>query len=176
MTLFFAKPLYTTLRSSKEFPVFIWSTWQLWNIVRILRFLRFLTCLSWDISPAEILLTVQTTAIPHSIFYFSSFSLFIQSRISKSVVICSFCSFLCSFLLSILSILFFSTLLSIHCFVFSLSLFVLFSYLPYCFLFRSAIFSFPFSYYSVLSASPLCSITIQSVLFLLVFIFLDPSI
>ena len=31
-----------------------------------------------------------TTAIPHSdsIFYFSSFSMFIQSRISKSVVIC----------------------------------------------------------------------------------------
>ena len=32
------------------------------------------------------------------------------------------------------------------------------------------------SYYSILPASPLCSITIQSVLFLLVFIFLDLSI
>ena len=109
-------------------------------------------------------------------FYFSSFSMFIQSRISKSVVICSFCSFLCSFLLSILSILLFSTLLSIPCSLFSLCLFTLFSDLPYCFLFKSVILSFLFSYYSVLSASPLCSITIQSVLFLLVFIFLDPSI
>ena len=108
-------------------------------------------------------------------FYFSSFSMFIQYRILKSVVICSFCSFLCSFLLSILSILLFSTLLSIHCFVFSLSLFTLFSYLPYCFLFRSVILSFLFSYYSVLSASPLWSITIKSVLFLLVLILLDPS-
>ena len=119
MTLFFAKPLYTTLRSSKEFPVFIWSTWQLWNIVRILRFLRFLTCLSWDISPAEILLTVQTTAIPHSIFYFSSFSLFIQSRISKSVVICSFCSFL-----------FFSPLYLFHPTLFYSSFYFLFCFLP----------------------------------------------
>ena len=121
-------------------------------------------------------LAVQTKAICHSIFYFSSFSMFIQSRISKSVVICSFCSFLCSFLLSILSILLFSTLLSIPCSVFSLCLFTLFSDLSYCFLFKSVVLSFLFSYYSVLSASPLCSITIQSVLFLLVFIFLDPSI
>ena len=141
-----------------------------------LRFLRFFTCVSWGIFPSQILLIEQITAIRHSIFCFSSFSMFIQSRISKSVVICSFCSFLCSFLLSILSILLFSTLLSIPCSVFSLCLFTLFSDLPYCFLFKSVILSFLFSYYSVLSASPLCSITIQSVLFLLVFIFLDPSI
>ena len=82
----------------------------------------------------------------------------------------------CSFLLSIFSILLFSTLLSIPCSVFSLCLFTLFSDLPYGFLFKSVILSFLFSYYSVLSASPLCSITIQSVLFLLVFIFLDPPI
>ena len=119
---------------------------------------------------------MQTTAIRHSMFYFSSFSKFIQSRISKSVVISSFCSFLCSILLAILYILLFSTLLFIPCSVFSLCLFTLFSDLPYCFLFKSVILSFLFSYYSVLSASPLCSITIQSVLFLLVFIDLDPSI
>ena len=141
-----------------------------------LRFLWLFTSVSWGISPAKILLVVQTTAIRHSIFYFSSFSMFIQSRISKSVVICSFCSFLCSFLLSILSILLFSTLLSIPCFVFSLCLFTVFSDLPYYFLFKFATISFLFSYYSILSASPLCSITIQSVLLLLVFIFLDPSI
>ena len=143
---------------------------------KMLKFLRFFTCVSWGIFPVQILLIVQTTAIRHSIFYFSSFSMFIQSRISKSVVICSFCSFLCSFLLSIFSILLFSTLLSIPCSLFSLCLFTLFSDLPYCFLFKSVILSFLFSYYSVLSASSLYSITIQSVLFLLVFIFLDPSI
>ena len=91
---------------------------------------------------------------------------------------CSFCSFLCSFLLSLslFSILLFSTLRSIPCSFFSLCLFTLFSDLPYHFLFKTFIISFLFSYYSVLSASPLCSITIQSALFLLVFIFLDPSI
>ena len=110
-------------------------------------------------------------------FFFLLFSMFCQSRIWKSVVICSFCSFLYYFLLSILSILlFFSTLLSIPCSVFSLCLFTLFSDLPYCFLFKSVILSFLFSYYSILSAFPLCSITIQSVLLILVFIFLDPSI
>ena len=51
-------------------------------------------------------------------FYFSSFSMFIQSRILKLVVICSCCSFL--FLLSTFFILLFSTLLSISCSVFSL--------------------------------------------------------
>ena len=109
-----------------------------------LRFLRFFTCVSWGISPAQILLIVQTTAIHHSVFYFSSFSMFIQSRISKSVVICSFCSFLCSFLLSILSILLFSTLLSIPCSVFSLCLFTLFSEL--CIVFFSNLLSFLFSF------------------------------
>ena len=107
-------------------------------------------------------------------FYFSSFSMFIRSRISKLVVICSCCSFL--FFPPIFFILLFSTLLSIPCSVFSLCLFSLFSDLPYGFLFKSVILSFVFSYYSVLSASPLCSVPIQSVLFLLVFILLDTSI
>ena len=40
-----------------------------------------------------------------------------------------------------------------------------------CFLFESAFLSFLFSYYSILCASSLCSITIQSVLFLLFVIF-----
>ena len=51
--------------------------------------------------------------------YFSSFSMFLQSGISKPVI-SSFCFFLCSFLLSIFSILFFSNLLFIPCSVFSL--------------------------------------------------------
>ena len=85
---------------------------------------------------------VQTTAIRHCIFFFS-FSVFIQYRISKSVVICSFCSFL--FFSPLFSILLFSILLSIcysmFCF-FSRCLFALFSDLPYCFLFKSVILSF----------------------------------
>ena len=68
------------------------------------------------------------------------------------------------------SILFYSSFYSLF---YSVS--VLFSDLL-CFLFKSVIFSFLFSYYSILSDSPLCSLTIQSVLFLLFFIFLDPSI
>ena len=139
-----------------------------------MRFLQFFTSVSSGISPAQILLIMQTTAIRHSIIHFSSFSMFLQSRISKSIY--SFCSFLCSFLLPIFSILFFSSLLSIPCSVFSLCLFTLFCDFPYCFLFKYVMLSFLFSYYTILSASPLYSITIPSFLFLLVFIFIDPSI
>ena len=57
-------------------------------------------------------------------------------------------------------------------FLFSPSLFIhIFSGLPCCFLFKSAILYFLFSYHSLLSASPFCSISIQSILFLLFFIF-----
>ena len=99
-------------------------------------------------------------------------SMFIQSRISKCCYL--FFLFFPVFFsaLYLFSILLLSTLLSIPCSVFSLCLFTLFSDLSYCFLFKSVVLSFLFSYYSVQSASPLCSIPIQSVLFLvLVFIF-----
>ena len=88
-----------------------------------LRFLRFFTCVSWGISPAQILLIMQTTTICHSIFYFSSFSMFTQSRISKSVVICPSCS------------------------SFSLYLFTFFSDLPYL---PSFLFSFPITLFCLL--------------------------
>ena len=52
-------------------------------------------------------------------FLFFLFSMFVQSGISKPVIY-SFCFFLCSFLLSIFSILFFSNLLFIPCSVFFL--------------------------------------------------------
>ena len=81
-----------------------------------LRFLRFFTYVSWGIFPSQILLIVQTTAIRHSIFCFSSFSMFIQSRISKSVVICSF--------------LFFSPLHLFHPTLFYSSFYSLFCFLP----------------------------------------------
>ena len=118
-----------------------------------------------------------TTAIPHSdsIFYFSSFSMFIQSRISKSVVICSFCSFLLfSPLYLFHPTLFYSSFYSLFCF---LPLFIHFIFWsPLLFSFQICYPFFSLSYYSVLSASPLGSIPIQSVLFLLVVILLDPSI
>ena len=131
----------------------------------LLRFLRFFTCVSWGISPAQILLIVQTTAIRHSIFYFSSFSMFIQSRISKSVVIC----------LSFLScVLFCSSFFSLFCF---LPLFIHFIFWSLLLFFFQICYPF-FSLFLLLCSvsSLLCSITIQSVLFLLVFIFSDLSI
>ena len=96
-------------------------------------------------------------------FYVSSIQNFKICYLILSVL------FLCSFLPSIISIAF-SSLLSIPYSVCSFCLFTLFSDFCYCFLLKSVILSFFFSYYSILSAS------IPFVLFLLVFIFLDPSI
>ena len=96
------------------------------------------------LSPQHKLLIVQTTAVRHSIFYFSSFSMFIQSRISRSVVICSFCSFLFFCPLYLFHPILFYPSFSVPCSVFSLCLFALFSDLPYCFLFKSVILSFLF--------------------------------
>ena len=91
----------------------------------------------------------------------------------QSVLICSFCSFLNSFLLSILfNILFFSALLYVPCSVLSLSIYNLFSDLPCLFFFQICYPSLLFSYYSVPSASPLGSVIIQSALILLFFILL----
>ena len=121
------------------------------------------------------LLIVQTTAIRHFIFI-SPLFLCLSNLEFQNLLLSVPAVLSCSFLLSLFFILLFSTLLSIPCSVFSLCLFTLFSNLPYGFLFKSAILSFLFSYYSVLSASPLCSVLIQSLLFLLVFILLDTSI
>ena len=116
-------------------------------------------------------------AICYSDFSFSCFSIaiFLYSGIYKSVLIYSFCSFLCSFLLSILSILlFFSTLLSAPCSVFSLSNVYLLYFLISLIVFFSKLLSFLFFSLFLLLYSAcfsLCSITIQSGLFLL-----EPSI
>ena len=86
----------------------------------------------------------------------------------------------CSFLLSIFSILLFFTLLSIPCSVFSLCLFTLFSDLPYCFLFKSVILSFLFSFYSFLACVPfflsLFSLSLYSLSVFLCFLFSFVSI
>ena len=121
--------------------------------ISAVEYLRFFTCVSRGISPTQILLIVQTTAIRHSIFYFSSFSMFIQSRISKSVVICSFCSFLCSFLLFFLFPVLFSP--SVYSFYFLISLIVFLSFFPLFLLLYSVYFSLMLYYYSICS---LCSI------------------
>ena len=132
-----------------------------------LRFLRFFTCVSWGIFPSQILLIEQTTAIRHSIFCFSSFSMFIQSRISKSVVMCSFCSFLCSFLLSLSLFhptlfyssfysLFFFLPLFIHFIFWSPLLFSFQDFYPFFSLFLllcAVCFSLMLYYYSVCSLS-----------------------
>ena len=87
-----------------------------------------------------------------------------------------------SFLLSVLFTLqFFPTLLFVLCSILSLSVYslcLLFFDLPHCFLFKSAVLSFIFSYYSILPTSLLCSSNIQivSFLFLLCSVFLEPSI
>ena len=119
--------------------------------ISAIEYLRFFTCVSWGISPAQILLIVQTTAIRHSIFYFSSFSMFLP--------------------------VFFFALYLFHPILFYSSFYSLFCFLPLFlhFIFWSPLlFSYPFflfSYYSILSTSPLCSITIQSVLFVQFFRF-----
>ena len=113
--------------------------------------------------PSTNLFDWMTTAIPHSdsIFYFSSFSMFIQSRISKSVVICSFCSFLCSFLLFFLFPVLFSP--SVYSFYFLISLIVFFSDL------LSFLFSFPITLFCLFSLMlyyySICSLSISLHLF-----------
>ena len=120
-------------------------------------------------SRAQILLMVQTTAICHSNFSFSSFfiSLFWNLEICSSLFLLfipvffsalscpSFYSFLLLFLLPVL----FSPSLFIH--------FIFWSTLLFSFQICYPFFSFLFSHNSILSSSPLCPITIQSVLFLL---------
>ena len=53
-----------------------------------LRFLRFFTCVSWGIFPLQILLIVQTTAIRHSIFCFSSFFLCLFNLEFQYLLLC----------------------------------------------------------------------------------------
>ena len=108
-----------------------------------------------------------------------SFLLFFYNSLLQNLEISSFLLFFPEFFSALYlvhtSILFYSSFCSLFCFL-PLCLFTLFSDLPYCFLFKSAILSFLFSYYTILPASPLCSITIQSAFFLLFLIFLEASI
>ena len=113
--------------------------------------MQFFTCVSRGISPAQILLIVQgTVVIHHSIFYFPSFSMFLRSRNSKYVVICSFCSFLYFSAFYVFNpILFCSSFFySLFCF---LPLYIHFIFLsPSLFSFQimlSFLFSFPITLY-----------------------------
>ena len=114
-------------------------------------------------SPGQFLLIVQTTPLRHSDFSSSSFSIFLYFGIPSVLSYVLFCSPSClpfySFLLFFLLPVLFSPSLFIH--------FIFWSPLLFSFQICYPFFSFFFSYYSILSASPSSSITIQSVLFLL---------
>lgn len=107
---------------------------------------------------------MQTTAIRHSVFSFCPLLYFFILEFKNLLLSVLFCALFYS--LSFHPSTLFS---SSFCFLFCslpLCLFTLFTDPPYCFLFKSSI-SFLFSYDSVLSVSPLCSVTIQSDHFLL---------
>ena len=99
------------------------------------------------ISPAQILLIIQTAAICHSNISFSSFhnSLFWNLKICSHLFLYLFFPVFFSALYLIHpSILFCYSFCSLFCFL-SLCLFTLCSDVSYCFLFKSAILSFLFS-------------------------------
>ena len=126
------------------------------------------------LSPAEVLLIVQTTAIRHSVFSFCPLLYFFILEFKNLLLSVLFCALFYS--LSFHPSTLFS---SSFCFLFCslpLCLFNLFSNIPYYFIFKSAVLSFLFSYYSILSAYPLCFTIIQSDLFLLFLISLEPSV
>ena len=144
-------------------------------ILKIIWFLWFFTCVSWGISPAQILLIVQTTAICHSIFIsplFLCLSNLEFQNLLLSVPSVPSCYFppLCLFHPT----LFYSSFYSLFCFLPLFIRFIFWSSLLFSFHICYPLFSL--SYCSVLSASPLCTVPIQSVLFLLVVILLDLSI
>ena len=119
----------------------------------LLQFLWFFTCVSWGISPAQILLIVQTTAICHSIFYFSSFYLCLFNLEFQNLLLS---------VLSVLSCVLFCSLSFFHPTPFYSSFYSLFCFLPlfihfifrtlYCFLFKSVILTFLFSFPITLSS------------------------
>ena len=142
-----------------------------------MRSLRFFTFLSRGIFPSRNLVDRADNSCRSLSFFFMLF-LYISSFWNLEI---------CSYLSLLFFSVFFPAIYLVHPSILSyysfysmfyslpLCLFTSFSDLPYCFIFISAVFSFLFSYSSILSASPLCSITAQYVLFLLSFIFLEPS-
>ena len=131
------------------------------SLCSLLQFLWFFTCVSRGILPSTDLVKGADDCYMSLSFSFSSFSMFPHSVIKKSVFIFSFFSFLCSSLLSILSmLLFFSALLSVPCSVFSLCLFTLFSDLLYCYHLLSFLFSFPVALFCLLLAYVLLLFTL----------------
>ena len=96
-------------------------------------------------SPAQILLILPTTAIRHC-FSFSSFSItsFWNLKICCYLFLLFFPVFFSALSIVHPSILFYFSFYPL--FFFSLCLFTLFSDLLYCFIFKSAILSFLFSY------------------------------
>ena len=126
------------------------------------------------ISSAQILLIVQTTGICHSNFSFFCF----YNSLVWNLEICShlflylfFPVFFSALYLIHPSILFYSFFCSLFCFLPVFIHFIFWYFLLFSFQICYPSFSFLSYYNSILSASPLCAITFQSVLFLL-----EPSI
>ena len=126
----------------------------------VLWFSRFFTCVSWGILPSTNLVDRPDYSFTSLRFFFLLFS---YVSLSKNLDIWSLCSLSCPSFYSFL------LLFTLHV-LFSPSLFINFIFWsPLLFSFQICypFFSFLFSYYSILSACPSCSITIQSILFLL---------
>ena len=114
-------------------------------------------------SPAQILLIVQTTAIRHSFFLSSLFSIFFTLEFKKLLFLSSFFSLLCSFLLYLA---FFSNLLSFD-FSFPITLFCLL--LPYVLLLLNLFSLYYLSYFKVLYLIPIFHLLCSCFCFLFFF-------
>ena len=114
-------------------------------------------------SPAQILLIVQTTAIRHSFFLSSLFSIFFTLEFKKLFFLSSFFSLLCSFLLYLA---FFSNLLSFD-FSFPITLFCLL--LPYVLLLFNLFSLYYLSSFKVLYLIPIFHLLCSCFCFLFFF-------
>ena len=140
---------------------------QFWKFqFHFFQFLRLFTCVSWGIPPAQILLIVQSAAIRHSDFPFSSFSIFLYSEIYKKLFLSAPSVLSCVLYCSLYCPSFYSFLLFFLLTVFSLSVCSLFLSLLQYFL-----FSCPSTPFCLLLPYVLLLVSSQSVLFLL-----EPSI
>ena len=112
---------------------------QFWKFqFHFFQFLRLFTCVSWGIPPAQILLIVQSAAIRHSDFPFSSFSIFLYSGIYKKLFLSAPSVLSCVLYCSLSCPSFYFFLLFFLLTVFSLSLFVHFS-CHFCYTFFSLV-------------------------------------
>ena len=141
-----------------------------------MKFLRFFTSVPWAIHPSTNIVDHVDNSYVLLSFSFLPFFYFSSFWNLEIFFICSFRSFLCSFLLSILFILlFFSTLLSVPCFVLSLSVYSLYLLIPLIAFFSNLLFlfSFPMTLFCVFLLYVLLLFNLSTFCHL---IFLEPSV